>query len=409
MPLRTFGEGAAIPKMRATACIGFVASLGLIGCNNTGEAPKTATAKSQGLKPAASQPGGPSSASSMPADHSTSTAAIDLGGLFKMPDIDGEVAISVGDVKIGKAEFEQAIRTLQIEMKAAGIPRGFNRYEVLRTATDRLSETARRRLLAQELKLEVDKAKVKAWLQDLEMRLEANPSFKAFVLQAGRDEKARARDAERAVLWRQVQEEILKQVLDESEGLAREYYDKNQKQFTELGGVEAWRIFLKAPRGLVQRDRDIAKARAERLHAEAKKSPKKFDQLASMHSDGGKGPHGGFIGWVPKGTLEPKLEKALYAAKPNTILPLYEAPIGFYIYKAGRTRKQRVKKFEEVKGEILRKVYPARVTARVDKHMNELKARHPVKEYIPELAAFEAQARKASEAANARRATAKKK
>ena len=314
---------------------------------------------------------------------------MDLEALFKMPKVDGEFAVTVGSEKIPKAALEEVLRALQIEVGAAGAPDNLSRYEVLRSAVDRLAERARRKLLARELKVKLDRNQVDLWIKDLEARMAKNPSFKVFLLRAGKDAAARKKDAERAVLWTQVQDAVFDQVLDESEPLARDYYDRNKAQYTERAGVETWRILLKAPRGMVQRDRDIVRTRAEKIHARAVAKPASFESLARDNSDGGKGPHGGFIGWVAKGSLVKAIEDQIFAAKPNTILPLYEAPVGFYIYKVGRSRKERVKPFESVKEDILRKVFSAKVVKQVSAHMKRLQDKYPTEAAIPELAALQ--------------------
>ena len=371
----------------------------LLGCaqEKPAAAPKTAAA------PAASQPSsGPASASSLPADHSTSSAAVGLGELFKMPEVSDDVVLTVGEHKVLKPELEEVLRTLQIQISAAGATKDLSRYEVLKTAVGRLAEMARRRLLAEEFKVKLDEAQVKLWIADIEARMKNSPSFRAFLLRAGKDEATRRKDAEQTVLWRQVQDEVLKRVMKDSESLAREYYDKNKNQFVEREGVEAWRIFMKAPRGMIQRDRDIIKDRAETAFAAAKKNPERFEDLARTYSDGGKGPHGGFIGWVPKGALPKVLEKAVFSAKPGTILPLHEAPVGYYIYKVGRHRKEETKSFDSVKEDIFRRAFPARVAKKVEEHMKRLKDRYPAKPAIPELAQLEQAQQARSDAAKAR-------
>ncbi len=370
--------------MRGPARHVIAVALAAISCAQ--EKPSAPPEASAAGSPPASQP---ASASSLPAGHSTSTTAVDLEKLFKMPTVDGEVAITVGTTKIDRSEVEEVLRALQIEMQATGVPDHLSRYRVLRAAVDRLAEGARRQLLAEELEVKLDEDKVRLWLEDLKARIERNPSFKVFLLRAGKDESTWRRDAERSVLWRQVQDEVFKRVLDDSETLAREYYEKNPGDFLEREGVETWRIFLKAPRGMVQRDRDIVKARAEKVHADAVKEPARFEALARQYSNGGKGPQGGFIGWVPKGALKASLEKAIYAAKPNTILPVHEAPIGYYIYKVGRRRAERRKPFDDVKEDILRRVYPARVANKVDALMQKLRDKYPADVAIPELAVLE--------------------
>ncbi|MEO1339200.1 MAG: peptidylprolyl isomerase, partial [Myxococcota bacterium] len=309
-----------------------------------------------------------------------------LETLFKVPEVDGDTVMTVGTAKVTKADLESALRGLQVEVTAAGVPDNLSRYEVLQSAADRVNEVALRSLLATELKVKVDPKEVDAWVKDLELRMEENPSFKAFLLRAGKDKKARRIDGERAIQWKRIQDTVFDQVLEESEDLARSHYDKNRPQYIEREGVETWRIVMKAPRGMVQRDRDAAESRAKKIHERAVKDPSSFEILAQMHSQGGKGRHGGFIGWVPRNTLNKDLEEMIYSAKPGTILPLQEAPTGYTIYKVGRHRDERVKPFDSVKGDILRKVFPARINKKVAAHLERLRAKYPAETNIPELA-----------------------
>ncbi len=371
------------------------------------DAPPDAPAGSQpasapGSQPG-SQPGGPASAASLPAGHSTSTVAIDLDELFRMPDVSDDVVVSVGDRKFTAGDLEGSLRTLQVQMRAVGIPSNITRYEVLSGAVYQLADRARREQLAKELKVKLDRRRVNAWLADLEARMEAKPAFKAFLLQAGKDAKTRQQDAEAAILWQQVQEKILDRIMDDSEAVARDYYDRNPQQFTDHAGVQTWRIFIPAPRGMVQRDRDIARTRAERVHAQAVENPDNFEELARQYSRGGKGPHGGYIGWVARNTLPEATEDLVFAAKPNTVLPLQEAPIGFYIYKVGRTRKESKQPFDSVKKDILQKVFPARLNKRVEEYMTAQRARHPVETAIPELERLEAEKAAGLEATRVKR------
>lgn len=322
----------------------------------------------------------------MPSDHSTSSTAASLDDLFKMPDTPTDVVLEVGSRKVSRAAMEQTLRQTQIQLSATGVPTGLDRRRILKGAVDQLVDDELREVLAEELGVKADREFEKRWIADLEARMEAQPSFKVFLLRAGKDRAQREQDAHRAAVMDAIVQKIKAQVKAESEAEAKDYYARHLADFAERAGVQVWRIFVKAPRGMVQRDRDIARARAEDLLAKAKKDPKNFTNLAISYSEGGKAAEGGGLGWVSPGTLAEDLDKQIQSAKPNTILPLWEDAVGFYIYKVGTRREARQRPFEEVADEILEKVYRRTITKKVDAELERLKAAQPVKVHIPELA-----------------------
>ena len=136
----------------------------------------------------------------------------------------------------------------------------------------------------------------------------------------------------------------------------------------------------------MQRDRDIARARAEDLRKRALKAPDNFTNLAISHSEGGKASDGGYIGFVAKGTVDPRLESQLFEAKANSILPLWEDASGFFVYKVGRRREDRQATFEDVADFILDRVYRKTISERIDAELTTLRDEQDVKIMLPELA-----------------------
>lgn len=354
------------------------------GCSEQAKAPPPPPAATPPEAPASGPASKPGSASSMPAGHDTSSTAVSLEDLFKMPETP-DVVVEVGERKVPRAALEQILRQTQIQLSATGLPAGFDRPRILQGAVDQLVDEELRNILADELGVKADPGFEKQWLADLEARMEAQPSFKVFLLRAGKDRAQRERDAHRAAVMEAVVQKIKAGAKAETEAEAKDYYARHVADYTDRAGVEVWRIFVKAPRGMVQRDRDIARARAEDLLAKAKKDPKNFTNLAISYSEGGKATDGGFVGWVSPGTLAPDLEKQIEAAKPNTILPLWEDAVGFFVYKVGKRRDERVRPFDEVADEILEKVYRRSITKKVDAELARLKAAQAVKVHIPEL------------------------
>lgn len=335
---------------------------------------------------AAEQPEVPSSASSLPAEHDTSSTAVGLAALFAMPKLsgDGTVAAKVNGEPIPASALENRLRNVQVQLKASGLPQGLSRYDILDGALDDLIDRKLEDVLAKKLDVKVDPKEVDLFLADLEMRMKQNPAFETFLLQAGKDAEQRKIDANEAVLRRGIVREIKKDVEKDIETAAKDYYDRHPRDYTLRGGVQTWRIMIKAPRGMEQRARDAARARAEQIHAKAKKAPDEFENLARTHSEGGKRNEGGFIGYVGTKQYNEAFEKAVYAGKPGEVIPLYEDARGFQIVKVGERRKERVVPFSEVKEEIAANVFGSVVRKELRKRLDELRAKQEVEILIPE-------------------------
>lgn len=375
-------------SMRTTALVSSLLGVALLcGCPEEKAPPKTDQTQQAEKPEQPEEPGSqPGSAASMPDDHSTSSTAVRLQDLFKMPE-SPDVVAKVNDRPVVRDELEGVLRQTQIQLNATGSPVKLTRFRILDGAVEQLVDLKLRHELAEELGVKGDPAYAKAWLEDLEARMRADKSFGAFLLRAGKDADARKRDAGEAALMAAIVDKLREEAKEELLAEAKKYYERNEKQYFMHEGVQAWRLFVKAPRGMVQRDRDIAKTRAEDLHAKATKTRKAedFENLVKSHSEGGKASSGGYIGYVAKGTFNENLEKQIYAAKPNTVLPLYEDAHGYYIYFIGEHRDARQKPFDEVKEEILSKVYRTIIDREMNQRLEVLRKKQKVEIFIPEL------------------------
>lgn len=376
------------------------ASLFLLGCPEKKKGPKP---KDLVVKPPASQPSSAGSASSMPTDHSTSSTAITLKDLFQMPDSKNVIA-KVNNEEIVRDELEEKLRQIQLQLGATGAPPKLTRFVILDGAMEQLVEAQLQKVLADKLGAKPDPKYAAAWLKDLEQRMNADAAFKTFLLRAGKNEAARKRDALRQARMDAIVGVLRKRVEKEVEAEAKKYYERSKKDFLEREGRETWRLFIKAPRGMVQRDRDIAKTKMEGLFKRLKKKPtsKTMENLAKSYSEGGKGREGGYIGWIAKGTFAPALEKKLWEAKANSAF-LYEDATGYYIYFAGRMRKERIKSFKEVRSQIMNSIYRPLIDREIKKELAELKTKQKVEILIPELVKLRAENKAKLEEARQRR------
>jgi hypothetical protein len=368
---------SARPQLLAATGLAWLTAAGCPAPEAPPEPPKTVA------EAPASQPA--SGPSSLPAGHSTSTTPVSLEALFRVPEVPGGVAIKVGDTPIGVDVLETRLRTLQVQITGVGDVSNITRKEVLKAAVDQLVEEQLLPRVAADLGVKPDPKIAEGWLADMEKRIAEDPAFAAFLSRAGNTLEQRKKDAAQSALVFAIQDHLEAGMRARTATTVAAYYERRKDDFKVHPGVEAWRIVVRAPATMVQRDRDAARARAERVFAEAKKKDTNFENLARLHSEGGKGPQGGYLGFVAPGTLEKELEAALFAARPGTVLPLREDAAGFTIYKVGKRREGGVRPLAEVKDEIFSRLYKSLMRREIAKEMHKLKQKHEVQILIPEF------------------------
>lgn len=375
-PLVARSTGCSDPLMRTALVSALTVTLlaSSFSCTSETAPPAPVTPASQ-----------PASASSLPSGHSTSTAAVSLDTLFVAPTDLPEVIAKVENREVTREDFVHELRQMQIQLTATGLPPGLDRRQVLAGALFRTVDLQLQGLLAEELGVERDPKAEAAWLEDMDRRMKADPAFETFLLRAGKTEAQRAIDARRQTLMAGIMDKVRVSAKANLREKAKGYYDRHPGDYVERAGTEVWRIFVKAPRGMLQRDRDIARARADDLRTRAKKNPDQFENLAIGNSDGGKASTGGYLGFVPEGALNEALYARIAKAKKGTILPLHEDASGFAIIRVGRRRKERVVPFEEVEDSILEKVYAPFIRQEVEKRIAAMRADKKVEVLAPGL------------------------
>ena len=133
----------------------------------------------------------------------------------------------------------------------------------------------------------------------------------------------------------------------------RKYYDENIARYTAAEERRASHILIKADKDMPAADRAKAKARAEALLAEVRKSPAGFAELARKQSeDTGSAGQGGDLDFFGRGAMVKPFEDAVFAMKVGEISPVIESDFGFHIITLTAVRGGEKKPFEQVRPEI---------------------------------------------------------
>jgi peptidyl-prolyl cis-trans isomerase D len=147
-------------------------------------------------------------------------------------------------------------------------------------------------------------------------------------------------------------ESIMKNLAVNEQDL-KTYYEQN---VSHLGGQEERRashILIAAPKDAPAAERAKAKAKAEELLAQAKKSPDSFAELAKKYSqDPGSAVKGGDLDYFTRGAMTKPFEDAAFALKPGEIAGPVETEFGFHIIKLTDVKAPKQKTFEEMRPEL---------------------------------------------------------
>jgi peptidyl-prolyl cis-trans isomerase D len=137
----------------------------------------------------------------------------------------------------------------------------------------------------------------------------------------------------------------------------RKYYDENVSRYTQAEERRASHILVKADKDAPAADRAAARAKADKLLAEARANPARFAELARTGSDDpGSAAAGGDLGFFGRGAMVKPFEDAAFAMKPGEISPVVETDYGFHVIRLDAVRGGERKSFESVRGAILDEV-----------------------------------------------------
>jgi peptidyl-prolyl cis-trans isomerase D len=132
-------------------------------------------------------------------------------------------------------------------------------------------------------------------------------------------------------------------------------YDEQKARFVTPEQRLASHILVKVAKNADAAAQKAALEKAERIAKEAK-AGKDFAALAKAESDdSGSKAQGGDLGWLEKGVTDPAFESALFALKKGDISDPVRSDEGYHVIQLRDVRPEKVRPFEEVKGELAKK------------------------------------------------------
>jgi len=133
----------------------------------------------------------------------------------------------------------------------------------------------------------------------------------------------------------------------------RRYYDENASRYTAAEERRASHILIKADKDMPAAERQKARAKADALLEQLRKSPGQFADLAKRNSDDpGSAERGGDLDYFSRGAMVKPFEDAVFVMKNGEISNVVESDFGYHIIQMTGQRGGEKKSFEQVRPEI---------------------------------------------------------
>jgi peptidyl-prolyl cis-trans isomerase D len=147
--------------------------------------------------------------------------------------------------------------------------------------------------------------------------------------------------------------QTLQKSLSASEDELRRYYAENASRYTAAEERRASHILIKADKDMPAAERQKARAKADELLEQLRKSPGQFAELAKKNSDDpGSAERGGDLDYFGRGAMVKPFEDAVFVMKSGEISNVVESDFGFHIIQLTGQRGGEKKSFDSVRAEI---------------------------------------------------------
>ncbi|WP_435626830.1 SurA N-terminal domain-containing protein [Candidatus Ferrigenium straubiae] len=138
---------------------------------------------------------------------------------------------------------------------------------------------------------------------------------------------------------------------------ARKYYDEHQGDFGTPEERQAAHILIAVAAAAPQAEQEAAKAKAEQLLQQARKTPEGFAELAKQNSqDPGSAANGGSLGFFGRGMMVKPFDDAAFALKQGEISGVVKSDFGYHIIKLLAVKPAKIAPFEEVREGVINKL-----------------------------------------------------
>ncbi|RYX97483.1 MAG: peptidyl-prolyl cis-trans isomerase [Comamonadaceae bacterium] len=147
--------------------------------------------------------------------------------------------------------------------------------------------------------------------------------------------------------------DTLRKGITVNEDELKAYYDQNAQRLSGNEERRASHILITAPKSAPAAERQQAKAKADALLAQLRKSPDTFADLARKNSqDPGSAPNGGDLDFFARGAMVKPFEDAAFAMKKGDISDVIESEFGYHIIRLTDIKAPKQRTFAEMRTEL---------------------------------------------------------
>lgn len=135
-----------------------------------------------------------------------------------------------------------------------------------------------------------------------------------------------------------------------ADGEVKAWYDSHKDRYEQVEERRASHILIMAD---ADTDKTKARAKAEEVLKEVRKSPAKFAELAKQYSqDPGSAEKGGDLGFFGRGMMVKAFDDSVFKQKEGEISGLVQSEFGYHIIKVTGIKAGKLRSIEEVRPEI---------------------------------------------------------
>ena len=170
----------------------------------------------------------------------------------------------------------------------------------------------------------------------------------------------RLKNVEDRILLEAMVQELQKDRIAVSDEEIKEYWEKNEEEFTSPEQVRISHILVKR------------KSEAKKILNELREGAN-FEKLARKYSiDSITAPRGGDLGYISRGEMIPAFEEAAFALEnKNDISQIIETPFGYHLVKLTGKKETKNKTSEEIDYEIRARIQNEKLDRLMEKYRKE--------------------------------------
>lgn len=327
--------------------------------------------------------------------------------MFSGCGLKGGTIIKVNNQCITKSQFEavykETAKHSQLAQMGIDVPEDDNNLMYLMLKDRVVNEIIVKELINQELEkrqITVNKDDVERERQKMIDKVGSKEKFNEILKQNGVTKSQFEKDLAQEIKMRKLVDII--HPVSVSDSQAKDFYNKNLSKFKYPDKVRASHILISANRteikqqlmtknktmndiemnAEVQKIMEERYQKAQKIEAQLKNNPEKFEAIARDESDDPMtAKNGGDIGFFAKKDMVPQFANVAFAQKPNTISSIVQTPYGFHIIKVTDRMAAGQQPYEKVKEQIKMFISAQEQVQALQMFLTNLKS-HAVIDYV---------------------------